>query len=128
MSGFPVTSDYAPSMDRLPDTCPYSLSEIEDYLRDCHYRYVPKGEPATFSANGPRAERIDPERRYWLFEARDQAKQRQWFVVIGTGKTPYNPSSKMRRWMYGQTNDDGLSPNQFLDEVYEEHLAADARS
>jgi hypothetical protein len=123
-----VSSDYAPSMDRLPEACPYSLSEIEDYLRNCHYHYVREEEPATFSAGGLCAERIDLERRYWLFEARDQAKQRQWFVVIGAGKTPYNPSSRMRRWIYGQTNDEDLSPQQFLDEVYEEHLAADARS
>lgn len=115
-------------MDRLPESCPYSLPEIEDYLRDGHYHYVPSEKPTTFSARGPCAERTDLERRYWLFEARDQAKQRQWFVVIGTGKTPHHPSSKMRRWMYGQTNDDDLPPQQFLDNVYAEHLAADARS
>jgi hypothetical protein len=115
-------------MDRLPEACPYSLAEIEDYLFNCHYRWMLKDEPTTFKVNGPCAQKIDSERRYWLFEAFDGAQQRQWFVVIGTGKSPSDPSSKMRRWMYAQTNDDDLSPEQFLDKACHEQLEADARS
>jgi hypothetical protein len=33
----------------------------------------------------------------------------------------------MKRWMYAKTNDDGLSPDRFLDEEYREQLEADAR-
>jgi hypothetical protein len=34
----------------------------------------------------------------------------------------------MKRWMYADANDDDLSPEQFLDEVWREDLAAQARS
>jgi hypothetical protein len=47
---------------------------------------------------------------------------------VGAGKSPFNPSKRMKRWMYGKTNDDDLSPDQFLDEEYREQLAVDARS
>jgi hypothetical protein len=52
----------------------------------------------------------------------------QWFVVVGTGKGCFDPTSTMRRWMYAETNDDGLSPDQFLEKAYREQLVADARS
>jgi hypothetical protein len=68
------------------------------------------------------------ERRYWLFEARDRAKQRQWFVVVGIGKSPFDPVERMKRWMYAKTNDDDLSPDQFLNDEDREQLAADARA
>lgn len=85
-------------------------------------------KPTTFAVSGPHAQRQYADRRYWLFEARDSIKHRQWFVVIGTGKSPFDPFKRMKRWMYGMTNDDDLSPDQFLEEAYREQLAADARS
>jgi hypothetical protein len=114
-------------MDRLPETCPYSVAEIEDYLFNCHYRWSLKEEPTTFTVSGPCAQKKDAERRYWLFQAIDGAEQRQWFVVVGTGKGA-GSSIKMRRWMYAQTNDDAMSPEQFLEQAYREQLVADARS
>jgi hypothetical protein len=128
MAGFPIAWEDTPSIDQLSDTSPYSLAEIEDYLFRNHYHLVLSEKPTTFDVNGPRAQRQDAERRYWLFEARDSTKHQQWFVVVGTGKSPFDPSQRMKRWMYGQTNDDDLSPDQFLDEEYREQLAADARS
>jgi hypothetical protein len=115
-------------MDQLSDTCPYSFVEIQDYLFANHYRYSLGEAPTTFDVSGPHAQRQDAERRYWLFEARDTTKHRQWFVVVATGKSPFNPDQRMKRWMYANTNDDDLSPDQFLDKEYREQLAADARS
>ena len=115
-------------MDRLPEACPYSIVEIEEYLFGCHYHCMIKEEPVTFQVSGPCAQQSDPDRRYWLFEAIDSGLQRQWFVVVGTGKGFSRTASKMRRWMYAQTNDDDLSPDQFLDQAYQEQLTEDARS
>jgi hypothetical protein len=107
---------------------PYSLVEIQDYLFANHYRYALREEPTTFDVSGPHAQRQDAETRYWLFEAHDNTTHRQWFVVVGTGKSPWNRYQRMKRWMYGETNDGDLSPDQFLDEVWREHLAEGARS
>jgi len=108
-------------MDRLTETCPYSFAEIEDYLFNCHYRLSLKEEPTTYKVSGPCAQKADSERRYWLFQATDGGQQRQWYVVVGTGKG-------FRRWMYAQTDDDDVSPEQFLEQAYHEQLAEDARS
>ena len=164
MSGYPVAWEAAISMDRLPDACPYSIAEMEEYLFVNHYHWSRNEAPTTFHVGGPRAQKAEIERRYWLFEATkdrlayrkevwcslcqtqhvlepvhdDQAsslasnfevdRQPQWFVVVGTGSGYSNPSNKMRRWMYAQTNDDDLSPDQFLEQAYQEQLVADARS
>jgi len=160
MSGFPMAWEAPTSMDRLPETCPYSIAEMEEYLFVNHYHWARNEEPTTFNVSGPCAQKVETERRYWLFEATkdrsarrkqqeiwcplckkqhvleplhdygasdpaDETRQAQWFVVIGTGSGCLNPSSKMRRWMYAETNDDDLSPDQFLEKAYREQLVAD---
>ena len=127
MVGFPIAWEETPSLDQLSDVCPYSLTEISDYLFGNHYQLMLSEKPTTFAVSGPCAQRKYSDRGYWLFEARDNAKHRQWFVVVGTGKSPFDPSKRMKRWMYANTNDDDLSPDAFLDEEYREQLAADAR-
>jgi hypothetical protein len=114
-------------MDQPLDVVPYALLEIEDYLFRCHYHWVLTEEPTTFKVNGVVAEKHDLERRYWLFDAYDKKDKRQWFVVVGTGKSPFDPSKKMKRWMYGCTNDDDISPHEFLEQAYLEQLVHDAR-
>jgi hypothetical protein len=110
----------------LSDTPPYAVSEIEEYLFGCHYRWVREEEPTTFVVNGPNAGKDYGGRRYWVFEARDRAKQRQWYVLVGTGTSPFDTSKQMKRWMYARTNDDDLAPEEFLEREYREQVAADA--
>lgn len=112
----------------LADKPPYSLIEIEDYLFRCHSHLMLKEEPTTFAISGPHAHRHDEGRKYWVFEGRDKAKQRQWFILVGTGKSPFRPSEIMKRWMFAKTNDGDLSPEQFLEEEYRDQLLADARN
>lgn len=128
MAMFPVAWEETTSIDQLSDKPPYSLTEIKDYLFGNHYHVMLNEKPTTFEVSGPHAQRQDAERRFWLFEARDRVKQREWFIVVGTGKSPFDPAEKMKRWMYAKTNDDDLSPDQFLNEEYREQLIADARS
>jgi hypothetical protein len=127
MTMFPVDCEEAPSIDHLSEVCPYSRTEIGDYLLRCHYHVLQDEEPTAFDVSGPHAYKQDAERRYWLFEARERTKQRQWFVLVGTGKSFSDRSKRMKRWLYAKTNDDDLSPDQFLDEEYREQLVADAR-
>lgn len=98
MPGYPLIWEDAASIDRLSDTCPYSLTEIADYLFRCHYDWSVHEEPTVFDVSGPHAQRQDVDRRYWLFEARKRTKrEQQWFALVGTGKSPGDPSRKMRR-------------------------------
>jgi hypothetical protein len=127
MTMFPPDWEMAPSIDRLPETCPYTQAEIEDYLRRCHLHLLTSEEPAIFRVSGPLAERGDAARRFWVFEASDNVKQRQWYVLIGTGTSFSDPSQKMRRWMFAKTSGIGLSPTEFLEDEYREQCEADAR-
>jgi|GEM_PF-6937834 len=162
MAGYPMAWEVATSTDRLPETSPYSMAEMEDYLFANHYHWSRYEAPTTFNVSGPLAQKVEVDRRYWLFGAEkkrltqrqevwcclcekphvleplhdaqanvsvDGGRQPQWFVVVGTGKGCFDPSSEMRRWMYAETNgDDDLSPDQLLEKAYREQLVADARS
>jgi len=127
MTMFPPDWEAAPSVDQLPETCPYTQAEIEDYLRRCHYHLLMAEEPAIFRVRGPLAHKRDTRRRFWVFEASDTVKQRRWYVLVGTGTSFSDPSEKMRRWMYAKTNDIGLSPDKFLQDEYREQREADVR-
>jgi hypothetical protein len=126
MAGFPIAWGETHSLDSLSELSPYSLSEIEDYLFSNHYHWMHDEPPTIFCVSGPHAEKDVLERRYWVFVARDRAQQRQWFVLVGTGKSPFDPTKRMKRWMYAESNDEGLSPEEFLDKGYREQLEADA--
>jgi hypothetical protein len=128
MASFPIAWEETLSIDQLSDSPPYALVEIADYLFWNHYHWVLEEEPTVFDVTGPHAEKQDEDRQYWLFEARDRVMKRQWFVVVGTGKSPFDPAERLKRWMYAQTNDDDLSPSEFLEEEYRKQIAADARS
>jgi hypothetical protein len=128
MAGFPIAWEDTPSIDQISDLCPYSTIEMENYLFGNHYQWVLNEEPTTFSVSGPRAQRLEAERRYWLFEAFDKANKQQWFIVVGAGKSPFDPSKKLKRWMYAETNDGNLLPDRFLDEASREQIVVDARN
>src|ERR1051325_7116675 len=110
MTGFPIAWEETSSLDRLSDTPPYAVSEIEEYLFGRHYHVMLEEEPTTFFVNGPHAAKNYDGRRYWVFEARDRIKLRQWYVLVGTGASPFDASKQMKRWMYARTNDDDLAP------------------
>jgi hypothetical protein len=128
MAGYPILWEETFSIDQLSKCCPYEISEIEEYLFGNHYHWSLDEASTTFEVVDSHVQRQDAERHYWLFEARERAKCRQWLVVIGTGKSPFDPSKKMKRWMYAKTNDSDLSLEQFLDQEYREQLTADGRS
>src|SRR5690349_6882938 len=96
VASFPIAWEETPSLDKLSDVCPYSPTEISHYLFGNHYHWVLREGPTTFGVSGPCAQGKYSDRRYWLFEARDHAKHRQWFVVVGTGKSPFDPSKRMK--------------------------------
>jgi hypothetical protein len=119
-------------VDSLPETCPYSFAEVEEYFFGCLHDLLFVSEPRKFfrvSGPCPRARKIHADRRYWMFEAIDCERQRQWFVVVGAGgKFPYKPYQRMKRWIYAETNDDDLSPEAFLEKAHHEQLETEVGS
>jgi hypothetical protein len=139
---------------------------MEEYLFVNHYHWSRDEAPTTFKVNGPRAQKVETHRRYWLFDAMkdpsargkevwcplcqnqhaleplhdyqagnpglaarvEVGQQQRWCVVVGAGNGCFDPSIKMRRWIYAETNDDNLSADQFLEKASHEQLVADARS
>jgi len=126
MVGFPIFwEEETDELDICVKALPYSDKEIKNYLHESHYHYMLDEEPTTFQTTGPHATKEDGDRYFWLLEARDMLKKRQWFVVVGTGKSPFDVSKKMKRWMYARTNDNNASPEEFLDEEYDEQIFSD---
>jgi len=128
MTMFAPDWEAALSIDQLSKHCPYSLAEIENYLSRCHDHFLQAEEPAVFRVNGPLVEKQDTTRRFWVFGATDTVKQRQWYVLVGTGGGFSDPKTKMKRWMWAKTNDTGLSPDELLRDEYRELREADVKS
>ncbi|TPI37663.1 hypothetical protein FJW07_18005 [Mesorhizobium sp. B3-1-9] len=126
MGGFPIHwEEEVESLDRSA-VCPYSVEEIERYLESCHYHWMLDEKPMHYKVHGVVAEGMDGGRHFWLHRASDEVG-REWYVVVGSGKSPFKPSMKMRGWMYGKENDLGLTPDHFLKEEMGDQHVADAR-
>ena len=127
LSKFPIAWEEGSSDQPIPtEQCPYANAEIEEYLKGNHYHWVLNEPPLGFRVGGPMLFRREVVRHYWLFGATDDL-ERQWFVVVGSGQNPFDPTKKMRRWMYGETNDLNQTPDAFMDDAYAEQLVHDAR-
>jgi hypothetical protein len=116
--------------DQPSETCPYSFAEIDDYFFGCLHDFLLIREPRKFfELGGPCAQKVDADRRCWMFEAMDVEQGRQWFIIVGSGGRNWCPPYKrMKRWMYAETSDEGLLPEQFLEKADHELFVADARS
>jgi hypothetical protein len=127
LSSFPLHwEEEVQSLDQLPDRCPYPVEEIEQYLWWCHYHWMLDEKPMRYKVQGVAVERTENDRRFWPYQVSDET-EREWYVVVGAGKSPLEPAMKMRGWMYGKENVLGHTPDRFLrDEIDEQH-AADAR-
>jgi hypothetical protein len=127
MSGFPIAWDDRISDQVIPSAvCPYAKEEIEKYLWGCHYDWVLREPPLGFRVDGPILSRQEIGRNYWVFSAVDDL-ERQWFVVVGSGASPFDPTTKMWRWMYAKTNDLKQTGDEFMDDAYAEQLINDTR-
>ena len=127
MSSFPIAWDQRISDQTIPSAaCPYAKDEIEEYLRGCHYHWVLREPPLGFRADGPIHFRQEVGRNYWVFRAVDDL-ERQWFVVVGSGTSPFSPTEKMWRWMYAETNNLNQTGDEFMDHAYAEQLIHDTR-
>jgi hypothetical protein len=128
MSTLPLMQEPVPGMDRLPDACPYSVAEIEEYLFDWLHEELLLVQGAV-KLSSLRAQKCDADRRYWMFEATSVELQQPWFVIVGSGgKSHFAPHHRMKRWVYAETNDEGLSPEAFLEKIYHEQPEACAGS
>src|SRR5690242_17122830 len=127
MSSFPIAWEDGASDQPIPSrVCPYTNDEIARYLRGCHYHFVLEESPTTFEVTGPLLSRTDIGRNYWLFSARDGVEQ-QWFVVVGSGTSPFSPDKKTWRWMYADTNDLAQTPDEYMKDACGQQLVHDLR-
>ena len=127
MAGFPIAWDDGVSDQVVPSSaCPYAEQEVEEYLRSCHYHWALEEPPLEFRVSGLVLFRQEVGRNYWLFSVVD-GLDRQWFVVVGSGASPFDPSKKMWRWMYADRNDLGQTGEEYMDDTYAEQLLHDMR-
>ncbi|MGD0151784.1 MAG: hypothetical protein ABSB77_24665 [Xanthobacteraceae bacterium] len=127
MASFPIAWDDGISDQAIPSAvCPYSTEEIQEYLRNCQHHYALQEPPLGFQAAGPILFRQEIGRNYWLFSAVDDL-ERQWFIVVGSGTSPFNPGMKIRRWMYAELNELSQMPDEFMDHAYTQQLIHDTR-
>jgi hypothetical protein len=125
MGGFPIHWEQeVPSLDWIVGECPFSDDEIEKYLQSCHCHWHLSAPPMSYKVGEIVSEKTEGGRHFWLRTASNEAGE-QWYVVIGTGKSPFNEATKMRRWMYAEENDLGLTPVAFLLEAIEQQHDAD---
>ncbi|MGO9132940.1 MAG: hypothetical protein ACLP8A_02670 [Methylovirgula sp.] len=109
------------------EMCPYSVAEMEEYLRQNHFHWS-QGEPVmSFHFVGMVGELASGDRRYWACELTDDLGQK-WFVVVGSGRSPSQPDRFTQRWMLAFEEDDCASPQQLLDNVNRDQLEHDARN
>src|SRR5215475_6354420 len=115
MTGYPIAwTERWTSFDPSAEGSPYSATEVEAYLVDCHWHYSPKEEPLTISSTQFLMSRMCTTRRFWLWQVYDDLK-REWFVVVGSGASPFfGAKGNVDRWIYAQTSE-GISAEHFLD-------------
>ncbi|MER8764122.1 MULTISPECIES: hypothetical protein [unclassified Mesorhizobium] len=126
MSGFPIHwEEEVQTIDQLVG-CPYSAEEIEQYLWECHYHWKLDEKPMHYKVQGAVAEATEDERHFWLYQASDEIR-REWYIIVGTGKSPFKSTMKMRGWMYAEENVLGLTPDRYLRDQIALQIANDKR-
>lgn len=107
MIKFPIAwDDRSPRGEEIANVCPYSPEDICSYLNTCHYHYATNEPILQFPQPSCVLEYKDSERSLWLWELNDGCG-REWWVVVGTGVTPFYRATNetVWRWMYAETKE-----------------------
>jgi hypothetical protein len=111
--GFPIAWDYERKGDATLVGCPYTPYEMKEYLFGAHYHYATDEEPLELSEPEYVTELDTSRRHFWLWQVGDQSK-RTWYLVIGSGKSPfYGDDRHCHRWLYADEGE-GENPDEFL--------------
>ena len=123
MAGYPIAwTEKWDVFDPSTAGAPYTAEEIKAYLMACRSQYSPQEEPFAFQSIDFVATRFLPTRRFWLWKVELNERSAQWFVVAGSGTSPFvRNQQNVDRWLYAETNDDGLSADKFLDREIAKH-------
>jgi hypothetical protein len=123
MAGYPIVlTEKWDVFDPSAAGSPYTAAEIKAYLMECRSQYSPQEEPFAFQSIDFVATRSLTKRRFWLWEVVLDEQSAQWFVVVGSGTSPlFRNRQNVDRWLYAETNDDGLSADKFLDREIAKH-------
>jgi hypothetical protein len=117
---FPFAWNYEQKIGPSDAGCPYSTEEMREYLFGCHYHYVTGEEPLQLGDPQYVAELDTRHRHFWLWQVGDQF-QRTWYLVIGSGKSPfYKDDRYCHRWLYAEEAE-GQDPHEFLSAVSVNH-------
>ncbi|SED83244.1 hypothetical protein SAMN05444161_4137 [Rhizobiales bacterium GAS191] len=108
------------------DSCPYDRQEIRQYLDSCHNHFVAREPPTSYSVGDLVLEHRGSERSYWLFEATD-TEHRRWYVLVGSGLSPFDKRKCLWRWMYAEANDLDEEPKVWFAHAHSEQIAHDLR-
>lgn len=116
MVGFPLEwrEEWLGARAASPSGCCVSVAVIERYLATCHQAYL-RDEPDLVFSPLTEVEHWDAgDRRFWLWRC-DDSLDREWFIMAGDGASPFaGEGALQRRWIFAETNEQGLSPLEFL--------------
>ncbi|MBL8894654.1 MAG: hypothetical protein JNJ53_08630 [Rhizobiales bacterium] len=108
--------------------CPMSANGLRDYLMNCHYQYVLDEETLELGELKQTKNWIFPDRRFWFWTCQDRVG-REWLVLVGSGKSPFAGEEKDRqRWVIGQSNPGGMTPDEFLLSHFPEHAGMSGKA
>jgi hypothetical protein len=99
---------------------PYDATEVQNYLVGCHAQFFPLGPRLAFRSVDLVLSKSCTNRRFWLWQLVDEDGA-SWFAVVGSGACPFAKLGAVDRWIYAQTNDDDLTPEEFLDREITKH-------
>lgn len=119
-SGFPAwEGDYDKSF-AAENICPVSVSEMAEYMTNCHHQYCLQEAPTTFG-NFVMREKFDfGTREFWVWASKD-GYGRTWDILVGRGETPIHQKTGNHLWMHGELNSVALEPRDLIAREYPEY-------
>ncbi len=113
MSGYPIVGEEpCDSLVELPNECPYTPTEIEEYLNSCDYHYSLSQPVAEFKVEKEHGTESEVDgRHYWVWKARNSLGE-NWIILVGSGRSPFEPTTFMQRWMCA--NDYVMTAEEYL--------------
>jgi hypothetical protein len=121
MPGYPIARTEKWTRFNSPYGSPYTAAEIRDYLVECRAMYSPQEPPFAIQAIDFQLSKSLTVQRFWLWRVVCEGEP-EWFAVVGSGKSPFfGQSGSVDRWIYAETNDEGLAPEDFLSREIAKH-------
>lgn len=119
MAGYPLKWTDHHDSARVAESCPYSETDILDYLADCQHHYSLHEPSGPFSDLRFMLEGKSIGRRLWIWQARSPTGE-AWWIAIGSGGPYY-------AYMWAVSIEPGNSAELFLFKARQELDASERR-